>query len=47
MLDTIVPPDIIMEIKPAPAIGNDKSERIVGQAAPNIESGRPKLIKAI
>jgi hypothetical protein len=36
-----------MEIKPAPASGKDKSARIVGHAAPNIESGRPRLIKAI
>jgi hypothetical protein len=43
----MVPPDIIMEINPAPAIGRDKSARTVGHAAPSIESGSPKLINAI
>jgi hypothetical protein len=43
----MVPMDIIMEIKPAPAMGRLNPTRMIGHAAPSIESGRPKLIKAI
>ena len=45
--DIIVPPEMIKETKPACPTGIPKPRRIVGQAAPNIPSGRPKLIKAI
>ena len=39
--------EITKETKPACPTGIPKSKRIVGQAAPNIPSGSPKLIKAI
>ena len=45
--ETIVPAEITKETKPACPTGIPKSKRIVGQAAPNIPSGSPKLIKAI
>ena len=44
-LDVIVPPLIIMEIIPAYDNGAENSTRMTGHAAPNSESGKPKLIK--
>ena len=44
-LEQMVPPAIIIEIMPAAAIGAPNSKRIDGQAEPNKESGKPRLIK--
>lgn len=46
-LDTIVEPTINIESNPAIDIGICKSDLITGHAAPNIESGKPKLINEI
>jgi hypothetical protein len=46
-LEKIVPPAIIMETIPANDRGTLNAVLITGQAEPNNESGKPRLIKAI
>jgi hypothetical protein len=43
----MVPPAIVIEIAPAYDTGTFKSGNMEGHAAPNMESGNPKLIKEI
>ena len=45
-LEMIVPTVMITETKPAPSSGSPNSDRMRGQAAPNIESGSPRLMNA-
>jgi hypothetical protein len=44
-LEKIVPPAIIMETMPANDRGTLNAVLITGQAEPNSESGKPRLIK--
>lgn len=45
-LEHMVPPDIIMDTMPILEMGTPNIWRMAGQAAPNRESGRPRLINA-
>ena len=44
-LEQMVPPAMIMEIRPAEESGRPNVRRMVGQAEPSSESGRPRLMK--
>ena len=45
-LETMVPPEISMEITPAQDMGTFSCPYMEGQAEPRRESGRPRLMKA-
>ena len=45
-LETVVPRQTVMEMKPAYDTGTPRSEYIIGHAAPSIESGRPREMNA-
>ena len=46
-LDTMVPPEMIMEIIPINEMGTFRSSCMTGHPEPSSESGSPRLIKAI